>query len=333
MGGGMRQAGVIAAAGLVALRTAWSSGWPRTTGGRRGWPGRWPSAGPTAGASRRRSDQHRHLPPRSTCAPAWTTSLGGCAGRHRRPAGGAPDDPSRCRRRGDRAGGQGAVGRAVAAAPSPTLARMAELVRDAPASVLAVYAHPDDPEVSCGGTLARWTAAGAEVHTVVCTSGDKGSSDPATDPAELVARRAEEVAAAASLVGLAGHHLLGHPDGELENRSNLRRELVALIRAGAARRSSCAPTPRRCCSVRTTTTTWTTGWSDGPPSTPSPRPLALPLYFPETGPPHQVEVVYLSGTLEPDVWVDVSRHVGRSSSRRCCATAASCPRRASGSAP
>jgi LmbE family N-acetylglucosaminyl deacetylase len=33
---------------------------------------------------------------------------------------------------------------------------------------------------------------------------------------------------------------------------------------------------------------------------------ALPLYFPETGPPHQVEVVYLSGTLEPDVWVDVS---------------------------
>src|SRR5438876_680213 len=33
---------------------------------------------------------------------------------------------------------------------------------------------------------------------------------------------------------------------------------------------------------------------------------ALPLYSPETGPPHQVEVVYLSGTLEPDVWVDVS---------------------------
>src|SRR5205807_10406175 len=107
---------------------------------------------------------------------------------------------------------------------------MAELVRDPPASVLACYAHPDDPEVSCGGTLARWTAAGAEVHTVVCTSGDKGSSDPATDPTELVSRRAEEVAAAAGLVGLAGHHLLGHPDGELEDGLALRHQLVALVR-------------------------------------------------------------------------------------------------------
>ncbi|HVM01281.1 MAG TPA: PIG-L family deacetylase, partial [Acidimicrobiales bacterium] len=47
---------------------------------------------------------------------------------------------------------------------------------DTPSSALAVYAHPDDPEVSCGGTLARWAAAGAEVHVVVCAAGDKGSS-------------------------------------------------------------------------------------------------------------------------------------------------------------
>jgi LmbE family N-acetylglucosaminyl deacetylase len=33
---------------------------------------------------------------------------------------------------------------------------------------------------------------------------------------------------------------------------------------------------------------------------------ALPHYFPKAGPPHQVKTVYLSGTLEPDVWVDVS---------------------------
>ena len=33
---------------------------------------------------------------------------------------------------------------------------------------------------------------------------------------------------------------------------------------------------------------------------------ALPHYFPEAGPAHQVGVVYLSGTLEPDVWVDVT---------------------------
>ena len=182
---------------------------------------------------------------------------------------------------------------------------MAELIRDAPASVLACYAHPDDPEVSCGGTLARWTAAGAEVHTVVCTSGDKGSSDPATDPAELVARRAEEVAAAASLVGLAGHHLLGHPDGELENGPSLRRELVALIRQVRPQVVVC-PDPQAVLfgqDYYNHLDHRVVGWATLDAAAPA---AALPLYFPETGPPHQVEVVYLSGTLEPDVWVDVS---------------------------
>jgi LmbE family N-acetylglucosaminyl deacetylase len=36
---------------------------------------------------------------------------------------------------------------------------------------------------------------------------------------------------------------------------------------------------------------------------------ASPLYFPDAGPPHQVARIYLSGTLEPDVWVDVSDHL------------------------
>jgi len=36
---------------------------------------------------------------------------------------------------------------------------------------------------------------------------------------------------------------------------------------------------------------------------------ALPHYFPERGPAHQVSVAYLSGTLEPDVWVDVTETI------------------------
>ena len=32
---------------------------------------------------------------------------------------------------------------------------------------------------------------------------------------------------------------------------------------------------------------------------------ALPHYFPAAGPPHQVQQVLLSGTLEPSVWVDI----------------------------
>src|SRR5438128_2721975 len=60
---------------------------------------------------------------------------------------------------------------------------MPELVDEVPARVLAVYAHPDDPEVSCGGPLARWSAAGAEVHVVICAQGDKGTLGPGLGPA------------------------------------------------------------------------------------------------------------------------------------------------------
>jgi LmbE family N-acetylglucosaminyl deacetylase len=35
----------------------------------------------------------------------------------------------------------------------------------------------------------------------------------------------------------------------------------------------------------------------------------MPHYYPGTGPPHQVSRVYLSGTLEPDVWVDITATV------------------------
>lgn len=182
---------------------------------------------------------------------------------------------------------------------------MAELVPDAPASVLAIYAHPDDPEVSCGGTLARWTQQGAEVHTVICTSGDKGSSDPSTNPAELVARRAEEVAAAAAIVGVTGHCVLGHPDGELENSTELRRELVSWVREVRPEAVVC-PDPQAVLfgqDYYNHLDHRVVGWAALDAVAPA---AALPLYFPETGPPHQVRVVYLSGTLEPDVWVDVS---------------------------
>ncbi len=65
-----------------------------------------------------------------------------------------------------------------------------------PRRALAIYAHPDDPDVSCGGTLARWAAAGSEVHVCLCCDGDKGSLDPATDNEALVRDRRRETEAA-----------------------------------------------------------------------------------------------------------------------------------------
>jgi LmbE family N-acetylglucosaminyl deacetylase len=45
---------------------------------------------------------------------------------------------------------------------------------------------------------------------------------------------------------------------------------------------------------------------------------AMPLYFPDAGPAHQVSTVLLSGTLEPDVWVDISTTVDRKGEAVAC---------------
>ncbi|MGH8988701.1 MAG: PIG-L deacetylase family protein, partial [Acidimicrobiales bacterium] len=36
---------------------------------------------------------------------------------------------------------------------------------------------------------------------------------------------------------------------------------------------------------------------------------ALPHYYPDAGPPHQASLALLTGTLEPDIWVDVSETI------------------------
>src|SRR5205823_2857409 len=72
--------------------------------------------------------------------------------------------------------------------------------------------------------------AGAEVHVLVCTKGEKGSYDAGVRPAALARRRASELANAAEVLGLAGHEQLRIADGELENTAELRRQLVVAIR-------------------------------------------------------------------------------------------------------
>jgi len=96
--------------------------------------------------------------------------------------------------------------------------------------VLAVFAHPDDAEISSGGTLAKWVAAGRQVHLLVLTNGDRGSSDPALHRTELARIRAEETQDAAGVLGLASARVLGTSDGELENTPEVRDEVVRTIR-------------------------------------------------------------------------------------------------------
>ena len=181
---------------------------------------------------------------------------------------------------------------------------MGDLLTDVPERVLAVYAHPDDPEVSCGGTLATWAAAGCEVHVVVACAGDKGSSDPATDPAELAMRRAEEVTAASAALGVAPVELWGHPDGELDRVDGLREELVAAIRR-LRPDTVVGPDPTAVFfgdGYVNHLDHRTLGWALLDAVAPA---ASSPLYFRDRGDAHQVATVLLSGSLEPDVWVDI----------------------------
>ncbi|MGH9231270.1 MAG: PIG-L deacetylase family protein [Acidimicrobiales bacterium] len=179
------------------------------------------------------------------------------------------------------------------------------LLDEPPARALAVYAHPDDPEVSCGGTLAHWVRAGADVRLVVVNAGDKGSPDAATDPADLTERRAAEVAAAAAVLGLAGVERMGLPDGEVTNDLALRARLVELIRTHRPDTVVC-PDPTAVFfgdSYVNHRDHREVGWAVVDAVAPA---AGSPLYFPETGPPHQVNALLLSGTFEPDIWVDIS---------------------------
>lgn len=100
-----------------------------------------------------------------------------------------------------------------------------------PERVLVVAAHPDDIEFGAAGTVARWISEGAEAHYLLLTSGDKGSDDPATDPAALVAIREEEQRAAAAEIGVAHVDFLREPDGQVESSLRLRERITRAIRA------------------------------------------------------------------------------------------------------
>lgn len=105
-----------------------------------------------------------------------------------------------------------------------------------PRSVLAVGAHPDDVEFHAGATIARWAAAGAVVHLVVCTDGGKGSWRPDDDPAAVARVRRTEAADALSTLGGTGDLIhLDVPDGELALATSspvgpLHEQIVATIR-------------------------------------------------------------------------------------------------------
>ena len=98
------------------------------------------------------------------------------------------------------------------------------------ADVLVISPHADDAEGGCGGTVAKWIKEGKSVVYVLCTNGDKGTSDPAIKPEQLAATREKEQLAAADVLGVREVIFLRHPDQGLEETPEFRKELVRLIR-------------------------------------------------------------------------------------------------------
>jgi len=99
-----------------------------------------------------------------------------------------------------------------------------------PAQVMVVTAHPDDAEFGAAGNVLRWVGEGRSVVYIVCSSGEKGASNPNIKPEEMAKIREQEQLAAARLLGVREVVFLRYPDQELEDTPEFRKDIVRQIR-------------------------------------------------------------------------------------------------------
>lgn len=174
--------------------------------------------------------------------------------------------------------------------------------------VMAIFAHPDDPEFLAGGTLALWAQAGRRLIYVICTDGSKGSGDPEMTKERLIALRQEEQRAAARHVGCEDVVFLTYEDAMLEPTIALRRDLVREIRRYKPEIVVCFDP----------TVFWigesyiqhpdhrASGEAALAAIFPSARDrLTFPELLAEGLEPHNVEDIYLAGPGVPNRWVDI----------------------------
>jgi bacillithiol biosynthesis deacetylase BshB1 len=89
--------------------------------------------------------------------------------------------------------------------------------------VLAIAAHRDDVEQTCGGTLLRMAARGLRTAILDLTQGEAGTRGNAEE-------RAREAAEAANLLGVGWRQALDLPDGAVENTLENRLKIVHILR-------------------------------------------------------------------------------------------------------
>jgi bacillithiol biosynthesis deacetylase BshB1 len=92
-----------------------------------------------------------------------------------------------------------------------------------PVTILAIAAHRDDVELTCGGTLAKSAKQGHRTAILDLTRGEMGSRGSA----EI---REQEAARAAGILGIAERVNLGFPDAGIHNTDETRTAVVQVIR-------------------------------------------------------------------------------------------------------
>ena len=99
-----------------------------------------------------------------------------------------------------------------------------------PGRALVITPHPDDSELGCGGTVAKWIKQGTEVVYVLCTNGDKGSSDPDMTSHKLAELRKIEQHKAPEIFRVTEVVRTDYEDGSLEDTPLFRGQIVEAIR-------------------------------------------------------------------------------------------------------
>lgn len=189
---------------------------------------------------------------------------------------------------------------------------MSEQVK--PLTVLCVAAHPDDLDFGSAGTTATLTEAGNRVIYCLVTSGQAGGDDPSIPREEMARIREREQTAAAKAVGVTELHFLGFPDGAVVADLTLRKAIARVIRQVRPDRVVTQSPVRRLDRMYSSHPDHlATGEATLNAVYPDARNrFAFPDLLIEEGlEPHTVPEVWLSGTDEPNIYIDISKTIDR----------------------
>ena len=97
-------------------------------------------------------------------------------------------------------------------------------------NILAIFAHPDDLSLFCGGSLAKWVKEGNNVYALCCTSGNVGTLRTDLTKDQVAKMREKELRAANEILGIKETLILDYPDAGFINSSELREKLIYYVR-------------------------------------------------------------------------------------------------------